>query len=307
MVVSERRGASIALVAFALIVPSSCAQRRAVASSGNHLEPGRLEIELTALNSTNRLLRGEHVYAFAIFRNAGAGPVPWGNYFFEIRPSGGDWSECRSFISTTMDAMPPPNLSLEPLQFRRAYLTPYTECERITAEPGWYELRIADRTSVTVVHSNAQSYEVVEPGGIDAVALTARNSGGRNLDRAAFVAKFAETPYAGEFLIREAPHAAKRTGLIEWAHSEREMLGKIAPLPGPELWNLRAEADACSAFLGRNPEHFFSPYIRRRLTVVLWALGDARGVERLASELERRAPGSTDAQEAQGLLFELRQ
>jgi hypothetical protein len=155
------------------------------------------------------------------------------------------------------------------------------------------------------VHSNAQAFDVVEPRGIDALALTVRDAPGRQLDQATFVARFAGTPYAGQFLTREAPHAAKRTSLIDWAHSEREMLGRIAPLPGPELWNLRAEGDACGAFLARNPEHFFSPYVRRRLIVVLWALGDAPGVERLAAEIERQAPGSVDSQEAQALLLEL--
>jgi hypothetical protein len=259
-----------------------------------------VEVNLSPLNGTNLLLRGEVPYVVLGYKNVSKHSVDIGDAHetTQVRASGGEWRVCEDRIHVSASRIGAPSrspLMLSPGETRRFHHSLEDRCPGITSTVGTFEVRMdSDVTTVGVI-SMGQHFVVVEPEGLDAEALRTLKTG-RVGARADFLKKYAGTPYAAPFVLSRHV-SAKPLGLQTWAAGMRQEEGDE---------RLRLRSQVLQAFLARNPAHLFADDARRDLIAVSGALGDAQTLEKAVKDLEARDPESADAKEARGMLAGLK-
>ena len=258
-----------------------------------------LRVELSPLSGTNQLLRKEVPYATVTYESVAVPAIIFGEGSaerFELRPRGGDWNDCPVNPDNTKDAPQVFHVGrgLEAGTPQQHYIGRVDHiCPEITDRTGTFEIRVVYVEQGRQVASASQLFEVRDPIGSDAEALSVLEKTGNSVDQRSFVRRFPSSPYSAPFI------GARRPG---------------SPVPDFRRWSAElersvpraeriAEASLLQKFVNGNPGHLFAEGVRTQLVALAAANGDLSLLRTNVGELERA--GSKSAVRARAFLSSL--
>ena len=256
----------------------------------------QLSVELSPLNGTNRLLVDEVVYVFVTYRNDGAQPTTiYRTEQFEVARKGSGWQLCTGLDKVTSGLVGSSfRHELAPGEAKTYYFEALRfVCPDLTKAQGVFEIRVVENSSRGRISSLPQRASVEEPVGLDAAALAfLREKEQAPGFQPEFLERFAGTAYAARYILSRPPTALKPR-LDPWARAmERDF----------DRGQLSKRSKDVQQFVARNPEHLFSPLLRRELVVMSSVLGDVPTLTRTVRDMEARGADAVDAEDAQRLL-----